>query len=120
MKQCVTCRECHSGDRDSWYQKHRYQELETVKTRKHGVREEAREYVSNYLSTHPCTICGESDSDVLEFHHIGGKGWILSNLVGGGNAFVALQAEIADCIVLCTNCHKRISKDEISQFRSKK
>ena len=120
MKQCMTCREWHSGDRDSWYQKYRDQEHETVKNRKHRVREEAREYVHTYLSTHPCAVCGESDPDVLEFHHTGGKGWILSNLVGGGNALAALQAEIATCIVLCTNCHKRVSKDELSRFRSKK
>lgn len=116
MEQYMTCREWHSGDRD----KHNYQELETVKNSKHRVREEAREYVHNYLSTHPCAVCGESDPDVLEFHYTGGKGWILSNLVGGGNALAALQAEIATCIVLCANCHKKVSKDQLSRFRSKK
>jgi hypothetical protein len=119
MEQCITYRECHSGDRDSWYQKQRYRELETVKTRKHGVREEAQEYAHNYLSTHPCTVCGESDPAVLEFHHIRGKGWILNSILGG-NSLVALQAEISKCIVLCANCHRKISNDEPGWLKSTK
>jgi hypothetical protein len=119
MEQCMTCRECQSGDRDSWYQKQRYQELETVKTRKHRVGEEAQEYAHNYLSTHPCTVCGESDPAVLEFHHSRGKGWILNSILGG-NSLVALQAEISKCIVLCANCHRKISNDEPDWLKSTK
>ncbi|HUG33820.1 MAG TPA: hypothetical protein VMJ90_03545, partial [Anaerolineales bacterium] len=45
----VTCRECHKGFRDNWYQNNKEHHLEGVRTRKLQVREEAREYVWNYL-----------------------------------------------------------------------
>lgn len=115
----VTCHECLHGHGDDWCQKYNHPELEIVKTGKHGVKEEAREYASNYLATHPCTMCGESDPKVLGFHYTGGKGWIVSNLVGGGNVLTAIQAEIAKCVVLCANCRRKISNAQLKQPRSK-
>lgn len=53
-----TCRECHHGFQDNWYQKNKDHHLENVRDRKKRVRDEAREYVWNYLSKHPCQSCG--------------------------------------------------------------
>ena len=108
-----TCRDCQKRHQDNRYQKPRDQELERVS-------EGTREYVYNYLLTHPCTACGESDPKVLEFHYIGGKGWIMSNVIGGGNALVAIQAEIANCVVLCANCQRKISNRELGRSKSRK
>ena len=107
------CRDCQKGHRCTGYKKRTNQELEWG-----GVS--AREYVYHYLLTHPCTICGESDPNVLEIHHTGGKGWIISNILGGGNDLVAIQAEIATCNVLCTNCHRKTLNDGLNGFRCRK
>ena len=109
----VTCRGCQNGHRDNRCQRHRDQRLV-------GVSESAREYVYNYLLTHPCTVCGESDPRVLEFHYTDGKSWILSNVIGGGNALVAIQAEIAKCVVLCPNCRQKSPNDKLGWFRCRK
>ena len=69
-----TCRECQKPFRKNWYEgdaKGRH--LQNVKERKQAVREVAREYVYQYLSTHPCISCGESNPVVLEFHHRSGN-----------------------------------------------
>jgi len=55
-----TSRECQKPFRRQWYAgsaKERH--LENVKERKKRVREEAREFVYQYLLTHPCQSCGE-------------------------------------------------------------
>jgi hypothetical protein len=107
----VTCRACQKGYSNKWCQKCGDQEM---------VSGSVKEYVHSYLLTHPCTACGESDPRVLEFHYIGGKGWIISGIIGGGNDLAAIQAEIANCVVLCTNCYRKISNGELGRFRSRK
>lgn len=64
-----TCRECHHKHQDNWYQSHKQQHLDNVHSRKRRVRNEAREWVYQYLLTHPCEQCREADPRVLEFHH---------------------------------------------------
>lgn len=113
-----TCRECHKTFRKNWYEgSAKEKHLENVRSRKHEVRDEARQFVFDYLSTHPCTECGESDPLVLEFHHISGKDKAISVMVRDGYPITAIQDEIASCVVLCANCHRKITIKERGWFR---
>lgn len=115
-----TCRECHHGFQDNWYQKNKDHHLENVRDRKKRVRDEAREYVWNYLSKHPCQSCGASDPVVLEFHHREGKDKAVSEMVADGLSIERIKAEIAKCDVLCANCHRTITHTERGWFRGRK
>ena len=115
------CKECQRTFRRSWYEgsaKERH--LENVKERKHRVRDEARQYVWLYLTTHACISCGESDPRVLEFHHRYGKDRAISEMVGGGYPIHTIQAEIDKCDVLCANYHRKLTMNEKGWFRGKK
>ncbi len=101
----------------SWYQKHKEDHLANVLNRKVEARNEARQFVLDYLSTHPCTQCGEADPMVLEFHHLGGKDREISYMITGGYPTEKIQAEIRKCIVLCANCHRRRTVKEKGWFR---
>lgn len=80
-----TRRECYQGFRKNWYEGDAHERhLKNVKERKHLARNFAREYVYNYLQTHPCTQCGEADIRVLEFHHVAGKDMPIASMVAGG------------------------------------
>ncbi len=113
----VTCRECQKTHRRNWYENHKEQHLENVKIRKYEVRKEARQYVLNYLSAHPCTNCGESDPVVLEFHHLYGKDKAISKMVADGWSIGRIQQEIDKCVVLCANCHRRVTAKKQNWFR---
>lgn len=115
-----TCQNCQKEYIDDLYRQHGGQKVEEPKTRNHKVMGEAGEYIHNYLSIHSCSMCGESDPQVLGFHYTDGKGWILSNVIGGGNTLVALQAEIAHCVVLCTSCHRKMSNGESGSLKDRK
>ena len=67
----------------------------------------AQAYVLAYLRAHPCLDCGEQDADVLEFDHVHGKRTEVSVLVHKGMGQPALAQEIANCEVVCANCHRR-------------
>ena len=69
-------------------------------------RQRAKDYVANYLSTHPCVDCGESDSIVLTFDHVRGeKSNDIANMISAGGALETIIAEIEKCEVRCYNCH---------------
>jgi hypothetical protein len=115
-----TCRDCHKPFRRNWYEGHKERHLQQVKARKREARNVAREYVWNYLSTHPCVNCGESDPVVLEFHHRAGKDKAVSEMVAGGYPISTIQTEINKCDVLCANCHRKKTMEERGWFRGRK
>ena len=116
-----TCRDCQKPFRKNWYGGDAHERhLANVKVRKHAARDAARDYIYQYLETHPCEICRESDIRVLEFHHDHGKDMAVSAMVSGGYSIERIRAEISKCRVLCSNCHRKITMDERGWFRSKK
>ena len=116
------CKECRKKYNDEYFNgpaKERH--LEQIRERKQAAREFAREYVLNYLNTHPCTECGESDIRVLEFHHVRGEKYdTISHLVSEGVSIKRIQEELNKCEVLCANCHRKLTVDERKWWRSKK
>ena len=72
-----------------------------------------------YLLTHPRAQCGESDPVVLEFHHVGGKDMAISEMITRVSSVDRLKEELEKTMVLCANCHRRITAQERGWFRSK-
>jgi hypothetical protein len=116
----TSCRECVKPFRKKWYEGNKQTHLENVKERKDAARTVAREYVWNYLLSHPCVECGESDPVVLEFHHRAGKEKAVGVLISTGYSVAKIQSEIDKCDVLCANCHRRLTMKERGWFRGRK
>jgi translation initiation factor IF-1 len=75
---------------------------------KNGIerRRSAQLFVFDYLTTHPCVDCGETDPLVLEFDHIQS---VLHGRVTSLLSYEKIVEEIARCEVRCSNCHTRIT-----------
>jgi hypothetical protein len=76
-----------------------------------GTRSSRRDLsreIDEYLRTHTCVDCGESDPLLLEFDHRDGveKLETIAFLKARGNRD-ELFAEIRKCDVRCSNCHQR-------------
>lgn len=90
-------------------QKATYQNDEVARQNKIRLAQEARakrrEYIWNYLRSHPCVDCGISDIRVLEFDHVRGD-----KVIGVTRAMQyswdILLAEIPKCDIRCANCHR--------------
>lgn len=67
-----------------------------------------RDYIQSVKAT-GCVICNEEDTDVLDFHHVVPEDrsfTISSSWKHKGMDKVA--EEVAKCVILCANCHRRV------------
>ncbi len=83
------------------------------------VRQEARTFIMQYLTEHPCSKCGESDIRVLEFDHIVAKEkkGNISQMIANGLSLKTIKEEIEKCDVLCANCHRKKTTRQFNWFK---
>ncbi len=113
-----TCKPCQSKQRKTWYKKNRETHIQTASRNKKKARAEAQQYIWDYLTTHPCIDCGESNPVVLEFDHVTGKKRMaVANMARQGYSISAIEAEIAKCVVRCANCHRIKTHKDRGWFR---
>ena len=102
-----TCKLCQQAYWREYY--HRSPALiarQRQRTRDYRIRNRA--YIDEYLRSQSCVDCGIDDIIVLEFDHvIGKKRASISALIRNALPFATIDAEIAKCVVRCTNCHRR-------------
>jgi len=97
------CRECFREYFRARGDLHRKQAMDSLVRR----RAVLREYIDEFLRTHPCSDCGEQDPTILEFDHVGEKTDDIAVICRLGRQLGVLRAEILQCEVVCVNCHKR-------------
>ncbi|UXE05331.1 HNH endonuclease [Mycobacterium phage Skinny] len=111
------CRDCQRDtDREHYSSPARKAQ---VAANRDKARAQARTYVTEWLTTHPCVDCGEADIIVLEFDHVTGtKVRAVSEMVDRGCRVATIAAEIAKCEVRCANCHRRVTYNRrLGEFR---
>jgi 5-methylcytosine-specific restriction endonuclease McrA len=104
------CTKCLSKHKLNYYRnnfKYRAAQKKCSKKSKKLTKKNNREKIFNYLKSHPCVSCGESDPIVLEFDHLKNKNKAISLLFAGGYSWKVIMREIKKCQVLCANCHRR-------------
>lgn len=115
------CKDCqHSFNKTYYGGEAKERHLQQVKERTKAAREAARDFVYQYLLSHPCEICRENDPRVLEFHHVGKKDMEITRMVTGGWSLKRIREEIDKCQVLCANCHRKVTVEERGWFRGTK
>jgi len=141
MKACTSCRESKDESAFSWASKasgrlrSKCKDCENAIARlnwlanadlrarnasnKKKRKELAREFVLEYLQTHPCKDCGESDPVVLEFDHLSDKCKNISDMVDKAYGLITIQLEIQKCEIVCANCHRRRTASRGSWYRTK-
>ncbi len=103
-----TCRECQKAQKSDWYARNSDTHKANVYQNRTRTSNGVREFLYEFLSTHPCVICGETDIRVLEFDHVRGqKRAAIGTLLKNGFSIAVIQEEIDKCDVVCANCHKR-------------
>ena len=104
------CRACKAVHQRAWYERNKARHIGDVGRRNRAERDRKRRLVAEYLESHPCVDCGESDPVVLEFDHVrGGKVDNVATMMTQNASWVKVWREIQKCDVRCANCHRRIT-----------
>ncbi len=64
-KQWNTCKDCQKAQRANWYQKNKTKHKTTAQKNKKAAIAKSKEFIWEYLSSHPCVDCGETNPIVL-------------------------------------------------------
>lgn len=92
-----------------WYKNNRDSVIEK---NKRNV-DKKRNFLKNYLSSHPCVDCGESDYRCLDFDHVNGNKFAcVSSMAWRGFKIQTIEKEIDKCVTRCANCHRRRHYDK--------
>lgn len=92
--------------RRDWYKRNSDRSIQKVKDR----RKKLVAWWRSYKRTLSCCQCGESEPVCLDFHHLdpSSKELCLSKMVTKGWSIKRTMREAEKCIVLCSNCHKKL------------
>lgn len=100
------CRECFAEVAARHYAENRERERRRIYGNLGQLRSQNQRLLAEYLASHPCVDCGETDIVVLEFDHIAGKRGNV-RVLATSRTWNVVADEIAKCQVRCGNCHRR-------------
>ena len=130
MKTCIVCNQKKEIESFAWKQKNKglrqsmctpcrreyakthYKNNERSRTiavstaiRNNAIK---RDRLKEYKQTLSCTACNENESVCLDFHHLDPtkKDFVISNSTN--KSWKLIMEEISKCVVLCSNCHRKV------------
>jgi hypothetical protein len=67
--------------------------------------------------TFRCVICKINNPTILDFHHLDSnkKKYSIPTMINQCMRLREIQAELKKCVVVCSNCHRRITDNSISK-----
>lgn len=107
------CKKCVNAARMETY----YKDTSINQEAKKRLVLRNKKYVYDYLLTHSCVDCPETDIRVLHFDHVRGhKVSNVSKLVNGASSLIRVMEEVKKCDIRCANCHARKDVPRLIQW----
>lgn len=110
------CRTCTSRYGKKHYKDNKKKYVARVRKNNNKYSLRNKQYVLEYLLTHPCVDCGEDDIIVLDFDHKKDKKSTISKMLKKGLSLSTIKNEIDKCDVRCANCHRRKTAEERGDY----
>lgn len=104
------CKDCQAKYHRKHYlaNKEYYSTKRRVNSRRY--RTAGRKFIDEYKSNASCHFCSENTPCCLDFHHLDPtkKNFNVSQMKGHAKTVDAIKKEVEKCIVVCSNCHRKI------------
>lgn len=99
----------NDDDKRACYRRYYRRHTDKVKAATRARKRENQKWYREYKKTLKCAMCGETYWACLDFHHTDPsiKDNIISRMVADGVGIEKIKEEIAKCVVLCSNCHRK-------------
>lgn len=104
------CKECQAYYHKIHYETNKQIYLEKSKRNNPKYKDQNKKFINQYKETKGCKFCGETCSICLDFHHKDPKQKEsnISRMQNSSHSIKAIQKEISKCIVVCSNCHRKL------------
>ena len=105
------CKICYnSHNRDYYKSGERLKQIKRVRVNS----EQRYQLFKEWKSSQSCIVCGEDSSECLDLHHVdpSTKEGDISELFSRWS-WARIQDEIRKCVVVCSNCHRKIHSGRI-------
>jgi hypothetical protein len=104
------CRECNKKRSRQYYAENRDKHLKVIYKNKKKYMDRAKVFVLGVKSS-GCASCEETEICCLDLHHFDPKkkDFLISKVSQGGiTSLDRIKKELAKCVVLCSNCHRKV------------
>lgn len=102
------CKVCSRKRSKEYYENNREEHKASTRERKRNIKIDNRKKMIEYKLQNPCIHCGEKEPICLDFHHIHGKDFNISERVANSYKWEDIIKEIKRCVILCANCHRKV------------
>lgn len=106
------CKECNRKYQKQHYENNKRDYILKSKNRKINIKE----FINNIKINSKCLKCNENDIACLDFHHINDntKDFNIAKAMLHSYSLEKIQSEINKCIILCSNCHRKLHYYQLS------
>lgn len=110
------CKECQSKYSKKHYIDNKDVYIKRSRLSNNSLRQRNRTFLKQYKEQRGCCACHETEPYVLDFHHIdkSKKRMNISIMSRSSLSIKTIMSEIDKCIILCSNCHRKLHKNLIS------
>lgn len=92
-----------------WYAKNRKKEIASANERKKKYKVKVRDFIVKDKISKGCAKCDEIEPCCLDYHHIkDNKETAIAKVLNKGWGQKRITEEIKKCIVVCSNCHRKL------------
>ena len=104
------CKQCQSKYHKKHYKLNKDIYCDRARINNTKYKRRNKDFINEYKANKGCEFCSENTPVCLDFHHINPKikDWNISVMCRGANSIQTIQEEINKCIVICSNCHRKL------------